>query len=47
MNIAEEELPDVQSRYIISNIRKSEEGLALKIISETHPQGAEAERQVN
>ena len=47
MNIAEEELPDVQSRYIISNIRKSEEGLALKIISETRPQGAEAERQVN
>lgn len=47
MNIREEQLSDVQSQYIISNIRKSENGLEVKLISKRTPAGAEAEPQVN
>ncbi len=47
VDIAESVLQDMQAAYIISNIRKSEKGLTLKIISETPPPNARVERMVN
>lgn len=45
--IAEEDLPDMQEKYTISNIRKSETGLSLKVISEEPPENARQEKSVN
>lgn len=45
--IAETDLPDMQEKYMISNIRKSEKGLSLKVISEDAPANAQPETSVN
>lgn len=45
--IAEEDLPDMQEKYTISNIRKCETGLSLKVISEEPPENARQEKSVN
>ncbi|MDE6641892.1 MAG: ATP-binding cassette domain-containing protein [Acetatifactor sp.] len=47
IEIAEEELPDIQAKYLISNLRKSEKGLSLKVISEEPPTNAQPEKAVN
>lgn len=47
VEIAEEELPDMQAQYLISNIRKNETGLLLKVISEEPPKNARPEKTVN
>lgn len=44
---AEAELPDMQARYLISNLRKNEKGLSLKVISEDAPANAQPEKSVN
>lgn len=45
--IGEEELSDMQARYLISNLRKNEKGLSLKVISEEPPGNAQPEQAVN
>lgn len=47
VEIAEAELQDIQARYLISNLRKSEKGLSLKVISEEPPVDAQPEKAVN
>lgn len=47
IEIGEAELPDMQARYLISNLRKSEKGLSLKVISEETPASAQPEKTVN
>lgn len=47
VEIAEAELPDMQARYLISNLRKSEKGLSLKVINEDAPANAQPEKAVN
>ncbi len=47
VEIAEAELPDMQARYLISNLRKSEKGLSLKVINEEAPANAQPEKAVN
>ncbi|MCM1190841.1 MAG: ATP-binding cassette domain-containing protein [Butyrivibrio sp.] len=47
VEIAEAELPDIQARYLISNLRKNEKGLSLKVICEEPPAGAQPEKAVN
>ncbi|MCM1539422.1 MAG: ATP-binding cassette domain-containing protein [bacterium] len=47
VEIAEAELPAMQERYLISNIRKNENGLTLKVISEEPPRNAQRENAVN
>lgn len=47
VEIAEAELPDMQAQYLISNIRKNETGLSLKVISEEPPANARREKNVN
>lgn len=47
VEIAEAELPDMQARYLISNLRKNEKGLSLKVISEEPPANAQPEKAVN
>ncbi len=45
--IAEAELPDMQAQYLISNLRKNEKGLSLKVISKEPPANAQPEKAVN
>lgn len=47
VEIAEAELPDMQAQYLISNLRKNEKGLSLKVISEEPPANAQPEKAVN
>lgn len=47
VEIAEAELPDMQARYLISNLRKNEKGLSLKVISEESFANAQPEKAVN
>ncbi len=47
VEIAEVELPDMQARYLISNLRKNEKGLSLKVISEEPFANAQPEKAVN
>ncbi|MDE7239263.1 MAG: ATP-binding cassette domain-containing protein, partial [Lachnospiraceae bacterium] len=47
VEIAEAELPDMQAQYLISNLRKNEKGLLLKVISEEPPANARPEKAVN
>lgn len=47
VEIAEAELPAMQERYLISNIRKNENGLTLKVIDEEPPENAQPEKNVN
>lgn len=47
MEIAEADLPWIQAEYLISNIRKNEEGLSLKVISEKPLKNAVPEPAVN
>lgn len=47
VEIAEAELPELQAQYLISNLRKNENGLSLKIISEEPPANAQPEKAVN
>ena len=47
VEITEAELPDMQARYLISNLRKSEKGLSLKVINEEAPANAQPEKAVN
>lgn len=47
VEVAEADLPDMQAKYMISNIRKSETGLSVKVISEEPPENAEPEKAVN
>ncbi len=47
VEIAEAELPDMQARYLISNLRKNEKGLSLKVISEEPFANAQPEKAVN
>ncbi len=47
MDIAEAELAMMQEKYLISNIRKSEKGLTLKLICEQPPENACPEQAVN
>lgn len=47
VEIAETELPDMQEQYLISNLRKNENGLSLKVISEEPPANAQPEKAVN
>lgn len=47
VEIAEAELPDMQAQYLISNLRKNEKGLSLKVISEEPPANARSEKAVN
>ncbi len=47
VEIAEAELQDMQARYLISNLRKSEKGLSLKVINEEAPANAQPEKAVN
>lgn len=47
ITISESQLSDFQSKYIIGNIRKSEKGLHIKIITDKPPRGAEHEDMVN
>ncbi len=47
VEIAEAELPDMQARYLISNLRKNEKGLSLKVISEEPFANAQPEKTVN
>lgn len=47
VEVAEADLPDMQAKYTISNIRKSETGLSVKVISEEPPENAEPEKTVN
>ncbi|MBD5467414.1 MAG: ATP-binding cassette domain-containing protein [Lachnospiraceae bacterium] len=45
--IAEAELPHMQAQYLISNLRKNEKGLSVKVISEEPPANAQPEKAVN
>ncbi len=47
VEIAEAELPELQAQYLISNLRKNEKGLSLKVIGEEPPANAQPERTVN
>ena len=47
VEIAEAKLPDMQAQYLISNLRKNEKGLSLKVISEEPPANAQPEMAVN
>ncbi|MBD5533687.1 MAG: ATP-binding cassette domain-containing protein [Lachnospiraceae bacterium] len=47
VEIAEAELSDMQAQYLISNLRKNEKGLSLKVISEEPPANAQPEKAVN
>lgn len=47
VEIAEAELPGMQEQYLISNIRKNETGLSLKVISGEPPQNAQPGKNVN
>lgn len=47
VEIEETELPDIQAQYLISNLRKNEKGLSLKVISEEPPENAQPEKAVN
>lgn len=47
IEIAEADLQDMQAQYLISNLRKDEKGLTLKIISEAPPANAQPEKAVN
>lgn len=47
IEIAEAKLPDMQAQYLISNLRKNEKGLSLKVISEEPPANAQPEMAVN
>lgn len=47
IEIAEAELPDIQAQYLISNLRKNEKGMSLKVISEEPPANAQPEMAVN
>jgi len=47
VEIAEAELPDMQARFLISNLRKNEKGLSLKVISEEPFANAQPEKAVN
>ncbi|MCM1103787.1 MAG: ATP-binding cassette domain-containing protein [Clostridium sp.] len=47
VEITEAELPEMQEQYLISNIRKNENGLTLKVISEEPPRNAQPENAVN
>ncbi|MEE1077615.1 MAG: hypothetical protein UIC64_01025 [Agathobacter sp.] len=47
MEIPEEDLMEMQSKYLISNIRKNETGLSLKIIDDDCPKNASLDNSVN
>ena len=47
VEIDEAGLPEMQEQYLISNIRKNETGLSLKVISEEPPADAQPEKTVN
>lgn len=47
VEIEEAQLPDIQAQYLISNLRKNEKGLSLKVISEEPPANAQREKAVN
>ena len=47
VEIAEAERPDMQAQYLISNLRKNEKGLSLKVISVGPPANAQPEKAVN
>lgn len=47
VDAAEGDLQDLQTQYLISNIRKSANGLAVKVIGAAPPQGAVTEPAVN